>query len=179
MRDFGMKSVVTLPPESKRLLICRHAKSSWQDAALSDIERSLNKRGERDAPEMGRRLKKRGIQPDLIMASPAVRARTTAEILASQLGYPPEKIRINTKQYAATVPALLALLHDVDPQFSTVMIVGHNPESTALANILGGLHIENIPTCGIVALEFPVASWQEVAAGNSALLFFDFPKNDV
>ncbi len=172
-----MKSVAILPPESKRLLICRHAKSSWQDAALSDIERSLNKRGEHDAPEMGRRLKKRRILPDLIMASPAVRARATAEIYALKLGYQPEKISINKEQYAATVPVLIALLRAVEPQFNTVMMVGHNPESTALANILGGLHIANIPTCGIVALEFPVASWQEVIAGNSTLLFFDFPKN--
>jgi len=174
-----MKSAATLPPESKRLLICRHAKSSWQDAALSDIERSLNKRGERDAPEMGRRLKHRGIRPDLIMASPAVRAQATAEMLAMQLGYPPEKIRINVEQYAATVSALLALLRDVEPQCSTVMMVGHNPESTALVNILGGLHIDNLPTCGIVALEFPVASWQELVVGNSTLLFFDFPKNTI
>jgi phosphohistidine phosphatase len=172
-----MKSVTILPPESKRLLICRHAKSSWQDATLSDIERTLNMRGERDAPKMGKRLKKRGLQPDLIMSSPAVRARSTAEILAIQLGYPPEKIRINTSQYAATVPSLLALLREVEPQFRTVMMVGHNPESTALANILGGLHLENIPTCGIVALEFPVVSWKEIAEKNSTLLFFDFPKN--
>ena len=174
-----MKSVSILAPESKCLLICRHAKSSWQDATLSDIERSLNKRGERDAPEMGGRLEKRGIQPDLIMASPAVRARATAEIYAVKLGYTPENIRINTEQYAATVPALLALLRDMEPQFSTVMMVGHNPESTALANMLGGLHLENIPTCGIVALKFSGASWQEVAAGKGALLFFDFPKNAV
>ena len=172
-----MKSVAILPPESKRLLICRHAKSSWQDAALSDIARSLNKRGENDAPEMGRRLNKRGIHPDLIMSSPAVRARATAEKYALKLGYPPEKININTQQYAATVPALIALLRELEPQFNTVMMVGHNPESTALANILGGLNIANIPTCGIVALEFPVVSWQEVAPGNSTLLFFDFPKN--
>jgi len=172
-----MKSVAILTPERKRLLICRHAKSSWQDTALSDIERSLNKRGERDAPEMGRRLNQRGIQPDLIMTSPAVRARTTAELLAVQLGYPSGNIRINMEQYTATVPALLVLLRQVEPQFRTVMIVGHNPESTALANILGGLHIENIPTCGVVALEFLEASWQDLAAGKSDLLFFDFPKN--
>lgn len=172
-----MKSVAILPPESKRLLICRHAKSSWHDATLSDIDRTLNSRGERDAPEMGRRLGKRGIQPDLIMASPAVRAQATAAIYAAQLGYLLENIRINTAQYAATVPGLLAVLREVEPQFGTVMMVGHNPESTAFANMLGGLHLENIPTCGIVALEFSGASWQAAAAGKGALLFFDFPKH--
>ena len=145
---------------------------------MSDSERPLNKRGQRDAPEMGKRLKHRGIRPDLIMASPAVRARTTAEIYAFQLDYPLEKLRINPGQYAATVPSLLALLHTVEPQFATVMMVGHNPEFTALANVLGGLHLENIPTCGIVALEFSIASWQALDAGNGILLFFDFPKSN-
>ena len=112
------------------------------------------------------------------MTSPAVRAHTTAEIYASQLDYPLEKLQINPGQYAATVPSLLALLQTVAPQFATVMMVGHNPEFTALANVLSGLFIENIPTCGIVALEFPIASWQELGAGKGVLFFFDFPKNN-
>ena len=173
-----MKSAPPLPPDRKRLLICRHAKSSWQEATLSDVERPLNKRGEKDAPEMGKRLAHRGIHPDLIMTSPAVRARTTAEIYAVQLNYRLDKLRINPDQYAATVPTLLALLRKVESRFTTVMIVGHNPECTALANLLGGLHLENIPTSGVVALEFSIASWQSLAPGNGALLFFDFPKNN-
>ena len=60
-----MKSAPTLPPEGKLLLICRHAKSSWQDHVLGDVDRPLNKRGQRDAPEMGRRLHQRGLRPDL------------------------------------------------------------------------------------------------------------------
>ena len=173
-----MKSVPPLPPEHKYLLICRHAKSSWLEAPLNDRERPLNKRGERDAPEMGKRLALRGILPDLIMTSPAVRARATAELIAVQLDYPLGKLRINPGQYAATVPTLLALLGKVESQVTTLMIVGHNPEVTALANILGDLHLENIPTCGIVALKFSAPSWQEVTAGNGILLFFDFPKNN-
>ncbi len=172
-----MKSVLTLPPEKKLLLLCRHAKSSWEDGVLRDVDRPLNKRGQRDAPEMGKRLKHRGIQPDLIMTSAAVRARTTAEIIADRLGYSLADVRVNPHQYAASVPALLALLQAIEPQFATVMIVGHNPEFTDLANLLGGLGLVNLPTCGIVALEFPVASWGQLAAGGGALFFFDFPKN--
>ncbi len=173
-----MKSAIILPSDQKRLLICRHAKSSWHDATLSDIERPLNKRGQRDAPEMGRRLVRLGIQPDLIVSSPAVRARTTAEQYAQHLGYPPERIQIDPCQYAATVPILLTLLQKIEAQYTTVMLVGHNPEYTALANFLGGLHIDNIPTCGIVALDFPVVSWQDIAPGKGVLSFFDFPKNN-
>ncbi|MBV5318722.1 MAG: histidine phosphatase family protein [Desulfobulbaceae bacterium] len=171
-----MKSVYTLPPEKKTLLICRHAKSSWEEGVLRDVDRPLNKRGQRDAPEMGKRLKKRGILPDLIMTSAAVRAKTTAEIIADRLGYPLAELQINPNQYAATVPSLLTLLQEIEPQFDTVMIVGHNPEFTDLVNLLGGIHMENLPTCGIVALEFPVVSWSELAAGSGTLVFFDFPK---
>jgi phosphohistidine phosphatase len=171
-----MKSKAVLRSETKRLLVCRHAKSSWQDANLSDFERPLNKRGERDAPEMGRRLAQRGIRPDLIMTSPAARALATAVTYAGQLGCPPERLQRNPLQYAATVPVLLTMLQAVDSGISTLMLVGHNPESTDLANFLGKLAIANIPTSGIVALEFALTSWKELAAGTGTLLFFDFPK---
>lgn len=174
-----MKSAPTLPPEEgKLLLICRHAKSSWQDHALGDVDRPLNKRGQRDAPEMGRRLHQRGLRLDLIVASHAVRARTTAGLYADQLGYPQERIHIEPALYAATTKALLTLLRHMDPGFARVMIVGHNPEFTALANLLGSkVAIDNLPTGGIVALEFAVASWAELAAGTGRMLFFDFPKH--
>jgi phosphohistidine phosphatase len=157
-------------------LICRHAKSSWHEASLNDFDRPLNKRGERDAPEMGKRLLRRGIRPDLILSSPAARAKATATHYAEQLGYPLERLHYNPSQYAATVPVLIGLVQGVDPAVHTLLLVGHNPESTALANVLGGLAIDNIPTSGIVALEFALATWQEVTAGKGALLFFDCPK---
>ena len=174
-----MKSAPTLPPEEgKLLLICRHAKSSWQDHALGDVDRPLNQRGQRDAPEMGRRLRQRGLLPDLIVASHAVRARTTASLYADQLGYPQEKIHIEPALYAATPKVLLNLLRQIKPAFSRVMIVGHNPEFTALANLLGSsVAIDNLPTGGIVALEFTIASWAELSSGAGRLLFFDFPKH--
>ena len=172
-----MKSAPDLPSKKKLLLICRHAKSSWQDAHLSDRERPLNTRGERDAPDMGRRLLGRGIQPDLIMTSPAIRAMMTAEHYALALGYPTASLRINPEQYAASVAGLITLLRTVEQQCARLMLVGHNPESTDLANVLGNLAIGNIPTSGIVALEFAVGRWQDLQAGSGRLLFFDFPKN--
>ena len=171
-----MKSKTSLQPDSICLLICRHAKSSWQDASLSDFDRPLNKRGERDAPEMGRRLAKQGLRPDLIMTSPAARALATALHYARQLGIPAGQVRRNQVQYAASVPELIGLIRTVDPGVATLMLVGHNPESTSLANVLGGLRIENIPTSGIVALTFGRRTWAELEAGAGTLLFFDFPK---
>jgi len=173
-----MKSPPALPPEHRLLLICRHAKSSWEGEVCRDIDRPLNKRGQRDAPEMGQRLKRRPLLPDLIITSPAVRALTTAELIAAQLGYPLAGVRINPAQYAATVPSLLAQLRLIEPQYTRVMIVGHNPEFTALANVLGGLAIDNLPTCGMVALALPLASWDHLAPGSGTLVFYDFPKNN-
>jgi phosphohistidine phosphatase len=164
-----------LGPDTLRLLICRHAKSSWQDTSLSDFERPLNRRGERDAPEMGHRMARRGVVPDLIMASPAVRAIATAIHYAQQLGIPPTQIRRNPEQYEASVSALVGLIRTVDSGVGTLMLVGHNPESTDLANVLGGLSIENIPTCGIVALVFFQRAWADLAAGSGSCLFFDYP----
>ncbi|WP_310598902.1 histidine phosphatase family protein [Desulfobulbus sp.] len=171
-----MKSKNSLQSDSLRLLICRHAKSSWQDASLGDFDRPLNKRGERDAPEMGRRLARRGLRPDLIVTSSAVRALATALHYARQLDIPPEQVRRNRAQYSASVPELIELIRTVDPDVSTLMLVGHNPESTGLANVLGGLRIDNIPTCGIVGLAFPQRTWAEIETGTGTLLFFDYPK---
>ena len=171
-----MKSKNTSLSEFRQLIICRHAKSSWSDATLRDFDRPLNKRGERDAPEMGRRLAQRGIHPDLILASPAVRALQTAHHYAHQLAYPLDRLLTNPLQYAATTRQLITMLQGTASEVQTLLLVGHNPESTELANMLGGLRIDNIPTSGIVGLSFVLPSWQELAPGMGQLLFFDFPK---
>ncbi|MDD2464890.1 MAG: histidine phosphatase family protein [Desulfobulbus sp.] len=163
----------------KQLLICRHAKSSWKDLELSDFDRPLNKRGNNDALEMGRRLVVRGIRPDLICASPAVRAMETARCYAEQLGYSFDQIRFNLGQYAASVAWLVSLIQEVKSEVDTLLVVGHNPESTMLANFLSGLLIENIPTSGIVALECRAHTWREVGPGCGSLVFFDYPKKQV
>ncbi len=172
-----MKYANVLPPDRKQLFLCRHAKSSWDDASLSDVERPLNKRGRRDAPEMGRRLAERGLLPDLILASHATRAWTTAEAYADRLGYPPDRIQVDPGLYTATAASLLALVRALEPRLGRVLLVGHNPECTAFANLLGNLDIDNLPTGGIVALEFHTRSWQEILPGQGQLLFVDFPKN--
>nr|WP_321468301.1 histidine phosphatase family protein [uncultured Desulfobulbus sp.] len=160
----------------KRLIICRHAKSSWSDPELRDFDRPLNKRGIRDAPLMGKRLAAQGIKPDLICSSPAERARETARQYSQQLAYPYEQIVFDAQQYEASVAQLLTLIHNVDSRIKTLMMVGHNPECTALVNFLSGLQIDNIPTCGIVGLEFAGQTWKEICAESGTLLFFDYPK---
>lgn len=162
----------------KRLLLCRHAKSSWKDSTLADIDRPLNKRGKRDAPFMGKRLAGRGMHPDLIVSSPAKRALATAGKLAKEVQYPKKKITVIDEMYGASPGKLLAIVRGLDRNSSTVYLVGHNPETTIFANYLGRLDIANVPTSGIVALEFNVGSWEEIGGGTGGLLFFDFPRKE-
>jgi phosphohistidine phosphatase len=162
---------------TKTLLICRHAKSSWDDVTLSDRERPLNQRGRRDAPEMGRRLRQLGIQPDLVLVSTAVRTQETAQHYMRQLECPPERLLIHPEIYTATVSGLLSVVQEVDSTVQTLLLVGHNPECTGFANLLGGLRLDRMPTGGIVAVRFPVDRWQEVEPGTGEVLFYDFPKN--
>lgn len=160
----------------KRLFLCRHAKSSWKDSTLADIDRPLNKRGKKDAPVMGARLAMRGFGPDLILASPAKRALATARQLAKHVDYPKKNIIIKNELYGATPDTQMHIIRNVYDDLTSVYIVGHNPETTLLANYLGGLDIYNVPTCGIVLLEFDVESWGKIDRGEGKLILFDYPK---
>lgn len=160
----------------KTLYIVRHAKSSWDYPELSDIDRPLNKRGEKDAPEMGRRLNQRDIFPDLMISSPANRALTTCKVIASALDYPQESIEVNDRVYHAGENRLLDVVRNADDTWLSVMIFGHNPGFTDFANSLTDEYIDNIPTCGVFACTFDVDRWQEVDFGKGKKLFFDYPK---
>ncbi|WP_028585525.1 SixA phosphatase family protein [Desulfogranum mediterraneum] len=160
----------------KRLLLCRHAKSSWKDPDLSDVERPLNRRGKRDAPLMGRRLADLGIAVDALLSSPAVRARKTARLLARELAYPKGEISLLPGLYGASVATLVRIVHHLDNNWETVLLVGHNPEFALGAAFLGGIQLPHLPTSGVVALEFPCSDWQQLEQGSGRLLFFEYPK---
>ncbi len=160
----------------KQLLICRHAKSSWKDSSLADFDRPLNKRGERNAPRMGKLLVSLDIHPDLIVSSPAKRAKRTALHLAKKLNYPKKRIEYLEAIYNAGPEKLIDCIQSLDDRYGQAIMVGHNTGFTVLANILGNLHIQNVPTCGIVALNFEVDTWQNVKKKKGDLVFFSYPK---
>lgn len=160
----------------KTLYIVRHAKSSWDHPKLGDIDRPLNNRGKKNAPEMGRRLAKRQIKPGMIMASPAKRARATAKMIAPELGIPSAAVQYNDLLYHGSISDILQAIRNTDDSMEDLMIFGHNPGFTTLANFLTGADIDNIPTCGIVAINFPIEYWNEVEKVKGTLLFFDYPK---
>ena len=155
----------------------RHAKSSWKDSGLDDRERPLNKRGERDAPEMGARLAKRTGRPDLIVSSPAVRALTTAWIIAKKLGFARKDIVVKERLYGANLHDLLDVIGDTDESAATLMLFGHNPGLTELANHLGPRPIPNLPTCGVLDLKFETDTWVAVAYARGDEVLFEFPKS--
>ncbi len=162
----------------KTLYLVRHAKSSWKEADLSDHDRPLNSRGERDAPIMGKRLRKRKPQPEVIISSSALRAKTTAKILAFEIGYPKSDITIDERLYGAEPKDIVSILRGLDDTVDCVMLVGHNPTCTALVNFLGHCDIDNMPTCGITVLAFPIDAWEDIVSGKGDLLDFDYPKNE-
>ena len=160
----------------KQLVICRHAKSAWDDPFLSDRDRPLAPRGLRDAPEMALRLKKRGIHPDLIVTSDAQRALQTARITADVLGMDSNRILINSLLYHATPKTLLHQLKSTGPTVATLLIFGHNPGMNDLIDFFGN-SIDNLPTCGQYGVQFDIKNWEEVRAENAGFWFFDFPKS--
>lgn len=161
----------------KRLLLIRHAKSSWHDSDLSDIDRPINSRGKKDAPLMGKLLKKEyQAKPDAILSSPAKRALRTAKLIAREIDYPEDKIEIKNSLYASGMQAMLNVISYLDDSLNEVMLLGHNPDLTSLANYLSDEKIENIPTCGIYCVDFDVRSWKEVTNGKGIFRFFDYPK---
>ncbi len=160
----------------KRLFIVRHAKSSWDFPELDDSARPLNKRGKRNAPEMGQRLANRKVVPESIISSPAKRASDTAKLIAKEISFESHKIQNEPMFYLASVKNMVAVLQAVPNDVETLMVFGHNPGLTDLANFLSGADIYNIPTCGIAEIEFSISSWKEVEINTGDLKSFDYPK---
>ncbi|HMO32891.1 MAG TPA: histidine phosphatase family protein [Lacibacter sp.] len=160
----------------KTLLLVRHAKSSWSDAATSDFDRPLNHRGEQDAPRMARRLAESGIRPRLLLTSPALRARTTAELFQQELGQK-LPLRSDSRLYLASAGTLAEVVAGLDAPEDVVAVFTHNPGITHYANELTAVRIDNLPTCAIFAVQAEVASWKAFAKAKKRFLFFDYPKN--
>jgi phosphohistidine phosphatase len=160
----------------KKIVLIRHAKSSWSSPSLSDIKRPLNERGKRDAPFMGSLLLDNHILPHIIYSSPAVRAISTAKIIAKKIKYPTKNIEIKNEIYEASVSDLLKIISLFDNQFNNIMMFGHNPGFSYLVNYLCNDFNNNLPTCGVAELEFDVNNWQEITANSGTLIKFEYPK---
>lgn len=160
----------------KKLYIIRHAKSNWDNAAHHDIERPLAERGEKDAQLMGKILAKNHVLPDIIFSSPALRAFTTARIISDEINYDKNKLHIGNELYFGNEDAIIRLIQSFDTKAETAFIVGHNPTFSNLAAALCDTFHAEMPTCGIVGLEFNAGSWKQIEKGAGKLALYDYPK---
>jgi len=158
----------------KTLLLLRHAKSDWDDPSLRDFDRPLAARGKRDAPEIGKALRKRGPLPDLILSSPAARAKATTKAVVKSA-----KIKLDVEYdeaiYGASSAELVTLVNRLPDSCSCAMMVGHNPGFEDLVGRLSGSH-ERMPTAALACLEFPVEKWADVGEQEGKLVWVLTPK---
>lgn len=159
----------------KRLLLTRHAKSSWDDPDLRDIDRPLNKRGLKAASLMGSVLKKRGYVPEAILMSPSVRTRMTAGLIAAELGFSEEEIQVVDSFYGASPGEIVHHARKFPDEIETAMLVGHNPTWTSLCTRLTGESLDNLPTAGVLIIDFSVAQWSDLEKGSVTELLL--PRN--
>lgn len=162
----------------KTLFLIRHAKSSWAEPGLHDFDRPLNKRGHRDAPVMAQRLIDKDLIFDQILSSPANRAKTTAQYFAAAMELTEAQLQFNKDIYEAWESNLVEIIQGVGSEVNRLALFGHNPTFTTFANKLCGASILNVPTCGIVAIDFNIDDWSKLYHAPGKLRFFDFPKNE-
>jgi len=159
----------------KQLVLIRHAKSSWANQLLDDFDRPLNKRGLKDAPFMAKLLRKKGLKPDLIVSSASLRTKLTLEFFIKEFDYK-GKLIFERSIYEAPYKNLLKIIKNVEKKYETLFLVAHNPSLNDLADFLLGNFEENIPTCGIVQIDFDVENWSDISKENTKLISFEYPK---
>ncbi|KEO74455.1 SixA phosphatase family protein [Anditalea andensis] len=162
----------------KKILICRHGKSSWEDPYLSDHDRPLAARGLINTKEMARRLLSRSIKPDLALSSDAKRARDTAFFTFDILGINKEKIEQHASLFHASANTILEHLQMISDHINIVFLYGHNPGFNELIWMLGG-EIDNLPTAGQYGFNLKVNKWSEIHKDKAEHWFYDFPKNNI
>ena len=159
----------------KELILIRHAKSSWSNPLLEDFERPLNKRGAKNAPFMAKVLKQKEVNPDLIISSPSKRTKDTLDFFIKEFDYKGEII-FEESIYEAPYINILKVIKNIDDKHKTIFLFGHNPGFNDLADFLLGIFEDNIPTCGVLKINFDTNYWKNISKDNSKLIFFNFPK---
>ena len=165
------------------LSLLRHAKSSWDDAGIEDIDRPLNSRGRKAAPAMGAWIAANGIKPDLVLCSTAARTRETLALLLPSWKPKPE-VRYDKALYLAELEGLLALIAATPAAVGHLMIVGHNPGlhdvATGFSNAgdkdLRTCLTDKFPTAGLAVITFEAPAWDKIARRKGRLIHFMTPR---
>ncbi len=159
----------------KTIYFIRHAKAGWSIPDSSDFERSISKKGKRDINTMGSYLALRGVKPELILSSCALRAQQTTDLLAEKIAFEGEKYYLH-ELYLTSVEAIKEIISIQDDLLNTMFIVGHNPQLHELANSLMDEHISKFPSLGIIAINFDIDTWSDLENVKGEIDFFIFPK---
>ncbi len=146
----------------KTLYLIRHAKSSWDFTELTDEKRPLMEKGIKRAKKVGSYLKENNIKADIIISSHANRAFHTAQIIAKRINYPEEKIIIDKKIYESGIDSLFNTIHGISNNCKSAILFGHNPTFTNIANYFLDEKIDNLPTSGLVCIEFETDNWNKI-----------------
>lgn len=160
----------------KKLYLMRHAKSSWEEPGVPDFSRPLVSKGVRKTGRIIGYLTDHGVTADLILSSPAVRALETARLVAAGIGYPAGRIRTERVIYGGNAEHILDLIFTVPDEVESLILFGHNPVITDLANFFLRPGIDDMPTSCMVGLSFEAKSWTEIPSASSATDFIIYPK---
>lgn len=162
----------------RTLYLCRHAKSSWADPGQKDFERPLNERGRVDAPNMAKRFKQRGQAVDLLVSSTATRALSTARFFATELKMEGERFTQELMLYHAGVPTIAEIVSLLPDSAERVMMFGHNPGLSEAVDYFCTEGVGDLPTCGLVRIDFVADKWAQVGRDLGTLVWFDYPKRE-
>lgn len=160
----------------KYLHLIRHAKSSWRDPGVPDVNRPLNKRGRASCKLMAEKIAQSGCTFDHVYSSPAIRAKSTIERILEELAITSNSYRTDDQLYTFDHMDLVYWLRELEDETSSIVIIGHNPAFTELNNYLASEELENIPTCGYVQLILDIESWRDIRANSGKQSVFIYPK---
>ena len=162
----------------RSVLFIRHAKSSWDNAAVSDFDRPLNDRGKMDAPQMARRLLDKKVPLDSFISSPAKRARKTIDFFAEAYELTQSNVLLKAELYLPSPVVFYDVIEETANQFHHIAICSHIPAITQFVNQLTNeIRVDNMPTCGIFAIKTNISRWEDFRKAQKQFWFFDYPKN--
>ncbi len=169
----------------KKLYLLRHAKSDWKTPANGDFERPLAPRGQKAAPRVGQEISRLKIKPGLVLCSTARRAAQTYELIAENL---PKKhiVEHRLDLYMASPAKLLKIIRQQSDDFESILMIGHNPGTEALASHIAGPESprrliadlnEKYPTAALAAFDLDISAWRDLSPGDGTLTHFIKPRD--
>lgn len=161
---------------SKYLTIIRHAKSSWDNPNLKDIERPLNERGRKAIKTIGTFLTEKAINPDFMITSPAKRAKQTAIGIGKFLNYKTTDLQICDEMYFSQAASILTIINTINNKYNDVFIFGHEPILSELIELLTKNKLDKFPTCAVYRIAFDTESWKDITSATLNCEFYVNPK---